>query len=229
MQENTAISTQWRVPLLLGILLPIAAVVLDPLVFKGVGIVSDWVGTGYTLVAIGVASMAYWLLRRSAHPSLAGVFCVCGFMSGVIGVLLLPFSVLGVALWGIGLLGFIPFGTAYVFGRGAMDVWRQSSGTQHRALKLSLAVVAVVLVLFASQKTVDLIIDRATLVFSRESGHISTAERMLMIGASPFGLQKHAVATWRMEKDPVRARLIAVRYEALYGTRIEHDEIAFFD
>jgi hypothetical protein len=228
MQEDTAI-TSVRMPLLFGVLLPILAVVIDPYVFKGNGIFSQWSGAGYALIVIGVGSMTYWSLRRSAHPFLAGTFAVCSFLSWVIGILLFPLSIIGIVLFGIGLLGFIPFGTAYVFCRSALDVWRQSSQSGHRVLKFIIAVATVVLTLFVSQKTVELMVGRATAVFSRESAQVGQTEKILLLGAAPFGLQRHVVATWRVEKDAERAKQIAANYEARYGTQIAHDEVIFFD
>jgi hypothetical protein len=228
MQEDAA-TTPVRMPLLFGVLLPIVAVVADPYVFKGNGIFSHWSGAGYALIAIGIGSMTYWLLRRSAHPFLAGTFAVCSFLSWVIAILLFPVSLVGIVLFGIGLLGFIPFSTAYVFCRSTLDVWRQSSRSRYRALNFVIAIVTVVLALFASQKTVELMVEKATAVFARESEQMSQAEEILLLGAAPFGLQKHVVAAWRMEKDAGRARQMAARYEARYGTKIAHDEIMFFD
>lgn len=212
-----------------GILLPIIVVVIDPYVFTGNGLLSNWSGAGYMLIAIGIGSMAYWLLRGVAHPFLAGIFAICSFLAMGIGIVLLPFSIIGIVLFGIGLLGFIPFGTAYVFCRGALDVWKQSSNSQNRRLKFFFAIVAVVSLLIGSQKTVDFSVDRAVAIFVRENGQVTYAERSLLIGAAPFGLQKHIVAAWRQEKDAVRVKTIAERYEAIYGTNIAHDEVLFFD
>jgi len=81
-------------------------------------------------VMFQVICLTIWLVfgRRLARIGslLAGVFVVGSTASVGIGVLLLPFSIIGLMFFLVGLLGFVPLMTGTVLARNAADALRQS-------------------------------------------------------------------------------------------------------
>lgn len=214
---------------LFGILLPIVAVLFDPAVFRGNGFLSEWTAAGYALILIGVVSTSYWLLSKKAGPVLAGTFAISSFGSLIIGVVLLPLSFVGALLFGIGLLGLIPFGTAYVLCRCSMEAWRQSSGNEYRLLKFWLAVTAVPIAMLVTQLGTARLVSEAERAFGNPEVRSNGFSRFLFHVAEPFGLRKQLVLSWIRQKDPAKRHDIASAYETTFGISIQIDEIVFFD
>ena len=111
----------------LGIVLPLICIAFDPIVFRttfGQPILGSYKVSGYGFMALSMLVLAAWLSVRRL-PSL-----FCGFLFGgcvfavVLGVALLPMSVIGLFAI-IGILGFSPFLTAATFwysAKNARDV-----------------------------------------------------------------------------------------------------------
>jgi hypothetical protein len=112
--------------ILMGIIVPIVCLVLDPIVFKGGdehggAFCTYWI-LGYGFIGLEVITLTIWLARRERLGGFSGI--VAGILlagSGgafVIGVLLLPLSIMGLPVL-IGILGFAPFLTAIAYLRQA--------------------------------------------------------------------------------------------------------------
>jgi len=100
-----------------GVGLPIACFVFDPIVFTETSSARFAVGV-YLFAAIAIGALALSLTRGGGagdHAFLRGVLFAAGIFALVVGVVMLPLAVLGTLFVGIGLLGFIPFATAYVY------------------------------------------------------------------------------------------------------------------
>lgn len=212
-----------------GIILPIFAIALDPFVFQGVAAFSAWSGAGYALVFSGAASMAYWLLTRRSSHFLAGLFAAYAFFTWLIGIVLFIPSVLGIMAMGIGLLGFIPFGTAYVFSKAARIAWKDSPGLSYAALRFCTGILLALTVLSAFQFGAEFVINRGTEAFFAGHSEFALHERLIFAAAKPFGLRKNIVRAWMIEKNPVVAGQVAMHYHRYYGTDIRIDEVLFFD
>lgn len=90
----------------------------------------------YAGTAIGVAAMAAFLLFEDRLGKIAAPFLLFGSLFALsIGLVLLLFSAIGLALYGLGLLGFIPFATAWVY----FKAWRQAC---HRSTRRTAALIA---------------------------------------------------------------------------------------
>jgi hypothetical protein len=129
---------QFRFDVLFGLVLPVLCFAFDPVVFRG-GIAGSNGGIyrevrlfAYTASALEMATLACWLFVIRKYPAWSrpagGVMAAGAFFSFALGLAILPFSVIGILVLGIGLLGFIPFLTALVYLRNA-----------RRALKLNRA------------------------------------------------------------------------------------------
>lgn len=111
---------------LFGIIAPILCFVFDPIVFRssdfGSPLFPNYQGFVYLVSGIEILLLTFWLVcGRHLQPAtrIAGGILMSGaIFSGLIGLVLLPFSLLGLSV-GIGALGFIPFLTALVYLRNA--------------------------------------------------------------------------------------------------------------
>ncbi|HVF66309.1 MAG TPA: hypothetical protein VM914_01510 [Pyrinomonadaceae bacterium] len=126
---------QVRFDVIFGLVLPALCFVFDPIVFRGgVGVIRhDGIYRearlfAYSASALEMATLACWLFVIRRHPAWSrpagGVMAAGALFSLALGVAILPFSVLGLLLFGIGALGFIPFVTALVYLRNARRALR---------------------------------------------------------------------------------------------------------
>jgi hypothetical protein len=104
-------------------------VVLDPLVFKasvvlpefGLPLLQRYVVFAYAEMVLSMAALAYWLRWQAASPFLAGLLCSGALFALWLGMILLPFSLLGLLAL-LGILGFSPFWSSLVFSRACLRV-----------------------------------------------------------------------------------------------------------
>jgi hypothetical protein len=142
---------------LFGILLPIFCFVND------VGIFQDGVFGGspslsirvwaYLAFSIGTFALVVWLLFARflgiTSSLVAGILLIGAVCAALIGMYILPFSLVGVVFVGIGLLGLTPFATAIIYfrnGRRALRVAQLNSRGHHRLVLLAAATAAVLAV-----------------------------------------------------------------------------------
>jgi len=115
----------------IGIIAPILCVIFDPAVFRsdglfGAGMLKDFRFYAYTEIAIGVAALAYFLLTRRGSAPLAGTLYAGALFSGLLGLFMLPLTLLGLLIL-IGIFGLTPFFSSFVMERNASRCWRESS------------------------------------------------------------------------------------------------------
>lgn len=123
---------QARFDVIFGVLLPVACFVFDPFVFGGFG--SDRHGRfesyqffTYALSALEMATLSVWLFARGRLGEWAsaagGVMLAGALFCYAVGIVLLPFSLLGLIII-IGALGFTPFFTGFVYLRNGVRAVR---------------------------------------------------------------------------------------------------------
>jgi len=109
---------------LAGIVVPILCLAFDPYIFTG----NDWgLGTSilapfrvfaYLGIGIGTLTLAIWLIFGSRlekwHGFFAGILLFGALFAFILGIVMLPLSLLGIIV-GIGVLGFTPFFTGLAF------------------------------------------------------------------------------------------------------------------
>ena len=113
-----------------GIILPVACFSLDPAVFKSSDLwgAAPYLATikpfAYLLSFVSIMSMMAWLIwgarLKWLGGFLSGLFLVGALVSFGVALVMLPISLLGMLLAGLGVLGFIPFFTSFVYLRTAM-------------------------------------------------------------------------------------------------------------
>lgn len=111
-----------------GVIIPLICFYFDPIVFRGnSGFENGALFPGYRLPVYilgftAIMAMAAWLLWGRRLGSLAGpiglLFAFSAVISFFLGVVLFPFSVVGLVI-AIGALGFTPFLSAIVYARNA--------------------------------------------------------------------------------------------------------------
>jgi hypothetical protein len=114
-----------------GVIMPVICFVFDPIFFKsvffGVAILGVFKPFAYILSFVTVMAMSTWLIwgarLKWLNAPLAGLFLISGVVSFVIGVVLLPFSLIGLIIL-IGVLGFTPFLSAIIFLRNAYRAYQ---------------------------------------------------------------------------------------------------------
>ena len=110
-----------------GVILPILCFVVDPIVFRG-GFFGGPMLDGYQALAylVSVVEIGVFIVWRTFRKQLvafsapfAGVLFAGGFFASAIGLAILPVSMFALLVV-IGILGFIPFFTAFVYFRSAV-------------------------------------------------------------------------------------------------------------
>jgi hypothetical protein len=125
---------QRRFDVAFGFVLPALCFVFDPLVFRewfsdepGF-LLGRWQFYAYTVSALEMVALAAWLSgaggRGRPPAALGGVLLAGGVFSLVVGVLILPFSLVGILFFFVGVLGFTPLLTAVVYLRNG---WRAAN------------------------------------------------------------------------------------------------------
>jgi signal transduction histidine kinase len=113
-----------------GVVAPVLCFVFDPIVFKAEfdnPLLPQYQAFVYMVSAIEILLLIVWLAcgprLQLRTPVMGGVLMAGALFSWIIGVLILPFTLLGLML-GIGVFGFIPFLTGLVYfrnGRSAFE------------------------------------------------------------------------------------------------------------
>lgn len=132
---DAATRAQLRFDVIFGLVLPVLCFAFDPIVFRGdfgligrEGVYHSVRLFAYTASALEIATLACWLFVIRKYPvwsrPAGGVMAAGALFSFVLGVAILPFSVIGMLFVGVGALGFIPFVTALVYLRNARRALR---------------------------------------------------------------------------------------------------------
>jgi hypothetical protein len=191
-QYDRNITTRQKVfDFVFGVAGPIALLALDPIMFRGgacPGFNANLAAFVYFAVGLGVIALSVWLvagprLRWWVAP-LAGALLTGGLFALAVGVVMLPFSLLGLIAC-IGVLGFVPFVTMFVYHRNglrALEMARALSIGWGRATGLVLAgALLVVIIPGLIQWRTTAVIDRAVgaLAADRSAEEVASAIRDL--------------------------------------------------
>ena len=217
-----------------GMILPVLCLVFDPIVFRGNLAGEPLLGgyrlLAYGLIAIEIVALGAWLAtgKRAGEwcGVIGGVMFAGAFFSAGIGLLLFPLSVLGL-MFGIGLLGFTPLVTGFIYWRNARRAFAAARSRMSRdALCLMLALG--VLVSFGAPAfahwRVKRLVERSVpeLLGSDHQAAASAARRLGYL--SPFlnGELDEIVFAYERETDPARKEQLARAYRRITGDDIEH-------
>lgn len=205
-----------------GIILPSICVVFDPIVFRtsvGDPILGSYRIVGYGFITLSMLALGVWLLFRR-FPSL-----FCGFLAAgclfalVLGIVLLPISVIGLFAI-IGILGFSPFLTAATFWYCAKHA-RQLAGSRFNPALAILAFALLIALPLTTQAGVSRIVNQSLtlLVEDPDASTDQAVRRLQMLGP----LLDPDILVWRYEEtrsEAARER-IARAYHQLTGGDIK--------
>jgi hypothetical protein len=213
-----------------GILVPILALVFDPIVFRGYYVfLAPFRIFAYVAIALGTIALALWL-RLFPHLSrwsgfFAGIFFAGEVFALLLGLALLPLSLPGLLVL-IGILGLIPFVTSFVFYRNSKRARRLAQASPARVWQVGSFLLGILLVIgvpaathvltnrFVSQSVDDIL-----------AGDPQTAQSAALRLKSAFWCDEtcYVDITWAYERetDGVRRQILRQAYEQITGQDIE--------
>ncbi|MDT7604028.1 MAG: hypothetical protein QOF61_2025 [Acidobacteriota bacterium] len=216
-----------------GVILPVLCFIFDPVVFRGglhdAPLLGRYRLFAYGVSALGIVALVLWLAAgdrvREWGGMLGGVLLAGALFSFVVGVLISPYSLLGLIIL-IGALGFIPFFTAFVYLRSGVRALRASElhvkGTR-RALAITFgAVLSLAAPAYAHLK-IERIVARALPDLTSDDGtRADAAARRLRRVGWIAGVDYDELAwTYARETDATRRERLARAYRALTGRSVE--------
>lgn len=213
------------IDLVLGIVLPLICLVADPFVFKGelmgnAGLFGSAAIFAYTAVALSMAGLIVWMIFHPKSGFLAGVLLAGKIFSLMVGLVLFPFSLIGL-LAVIGVLGFTPLGTAFVYHRNFRSA-RRSMDQKKPASNLTIfsGCVSVILLSIGAQAGVNETVERSlsAIIDGREANSIGIA---MLHWVPAHGKSDEWIRIYESEQDPVKKNRIAEAYRIVMGHNIE--------
>jgi hypothetical protein len=117
-----------------GILLPALCLAVDPVVFRGnpeltlgdvkTPLLETYRAFAYAGTGVAMVGLSAWLTFGRLPAFFSGLLAVQGIFAVFLGACLLPYSLVGLAWYGLGLMGLIPFFTGFVLARNAARAFR---------------------------------------------------------------------------------------------------------
>jgi hypothetical protein len=134
-----------------GMAVPLVCLYFDPTVFRSGGAGdTGWLVPfrilGYAEIALSIVALGYFLLTQRASSVLTGFLLGSAIFAVLLGIAMLPLTMLGLVML-IGILGFAPFVTGFVYARNAWRCWQQSSAQNSRLPSRLAAALGVILAL----------------------------------------------------------------------------------
>ncbi len=216
-----------------GIVLPILCFIFDPIVFSGRGFVTDMVPLAqykslvYLFSALSIVTLAVWLLAyravKSAGGIIAGILLSGAVCSLLIGILILPLSLIGLMLI-IGVLGFTPFFTAFVYLRSGIRAMKLAeSHASHPKLVSSLLSGAFLIIAFpyAAYTSVNRMVSQSINDLMKDDSQAveNAVRRLKYVGWS--GDMDKIVWAYSKEQDQTRKQNLARAYKEITGNDVE--------
>lgn len=209
----------------LGIALPVFCLILDPYVFRsgfGEPLLGGYRGFASGAIGLGFFSLAVWLSIRKPSALLAGLLAGGALFALLLGLVLLPFSAVGLLLV-IGILGFSPFATAFVFWRNAVRAFpRPWPG---RTAVKAVAVLGLTLAWagpWAAQRYVTHEVSQAFEMVQSDDPTAAQHGVAVLKRLWVFADFDRLVTEYESEADQGRRARLAGAYRELTGLEIEH-------
>lgn len=118
-----------------GVIFPILCLIFDPIIFHntffGIGYAykPEVQVFSYTAIGLGILTLAYWLTLGKRVGLfigfITGILLVGAWFCLMVGIILIPVSLLGL-LFFVGIFGFIPFFTSFVFLQNGIRAFYQA-------------------------------------------------------------------------------------------------------
>ena len=207
-----------------GVVIPLICVAADPFVFANGGILAGGRTFAYVLSSVSIFAMVAWLLWGERLGWLAvplgGLFIAGSGVSFIVGILIFPYSLLGLLIL-IGFLGFTPFFSAIVYLRNGVRALCSCETLEPRLIwqpALLAAIFAFVVPYVVHSHVSRMVNEIATGdvgTIRRESAKLSYVRPL--VNAGPIANRYRGSE----EKDSPRMRALADSYKDLTGKNIQ--------
>lgn len=231
--EPNRTSAQDTFDVVFGLVLPIVCLIVDPLVFKSAPIFGPAILEDYQLFAYLVCTveMGFFLVWRTFptkvnafSPLFAGVFLIGACFSMVIGVAMLPITLMALLLL-IGLLGLLPFFAAFVYLRNAIRAIKAQRGAPI-LFRLWLAVMSglfiIVPLIFATvyvERSISASVD--TMIYGNKAQAEAAANQLKWFRFIPLKQYNRLAQAYGREWDVEKKATLARTYWELTGEDID--------
>ena len=217
-----------------GLVLPVACFVADPLVFTSTPVFGPPLLEDFQLIAYVVSAieMGFFLVWRTFpkrvstfSPAFAGVFLAGAFFSTVVGLAILPFTLLGLFMV-IGLLGLTPFFSAFVYLRNGIRAFKVQANDSTFLLRFVVAGLGAMLFVAVPIRA-SIQIDRAmsmsvdTLVSGNAVEAEAAANQLKRFRFVSTKNRNRLADAYGREADPVKRDIIKRVYQDMAGDDIE--------
>jgi hypothetical protein len=216
-----------------GILMPIICFYFDPGFIRNSSTLSFSLELQshsifiYCLCFLAMIVLIFWLIFgksvRLLNGIIGGILLGGGITSLIIGIYMLPFSLLGM-LFLIGFIGFVPFLTAFVYFRNALLAINSMGLSLNRALLVASVLFGAFLIISISVavqwKTTQIVTQAMDDVLSQDPTLSQTAIERL---ENLQWLINTDEIVWKYEKEPDKSRKenLARAYKEITGENIE--------
>ena len=240
--SNEITSHQRTFDVIFGVILPILCFVYDPIVFRnnfggprlGPNI-SQFKLLVYFFSALSIFTLVVWLISRGRGDSLnaiiAGILFSGAFFSALIGVLILPLTLVGL-LFLIGVLGFIPFLTALVYLRNGIRAFKAAKPLLAPPLLTVLFLLGAFLVIGSSTllhwQTNRLVTDSMNDLLTGDVRRAEFATQKLRYFGWAIDLDR-VVLTYSRERDQAKKDALAKAYRDITGEDISDRLMVLMD
>lgn len=213
-----------------AVVLPIFVLVTDPVVFRartfGMSLLGDFQLVAYVNAAISMAVFLAWRTFQTRVSSFGGAFAAVFFLSaicsGVIGIAILPYSVIGLMVL-IGVLGFTPFFTAFVFLRNGVRAARfcQSASSARYIAMMAAGVLMVILPVVVSVRIETAIASSVeTVIVGNVVDAKDAADRLKRYPFVPDKYRQQLVHAYWREVNPFKRAVLKQVCEDITGDQI---------
>lgn len=178
--------------IILGIILPIACLVFDPIIFKS-GTLNDGLLSkinlfAYTFCAVEILTLIGWLLFGKALKNIkavgeivAGILYSGAICSLILALLMTPISVVGLIIL-IGIFGFTPYFSAFTYLRQGRRIFKNSSNIvpEKRILLVIVGIIVSLIIPFMVHMTIKVPINRSlNIILKNDKAHTEEAIKTL--------------------------------------------------
>lgn len=234
--ENQPTEAQRAFDAIFGVVFPVICFELDPIVFKSAGGIfgpayaGDYQFLVYFISAVQITAMVVWYTLGSRLGSFSAVIgfvlILGGLVSVVIGVFLLPLSLIGLILV-LGILGFTPFLTGFAYIRSGVRAMRSCPPKKVYAPMVVGAIASAVITLavpLAVNTWVQSTVSRSVTTILHNplpeaDDAIDNLRRMPIRDSE----RRRFLSEYERQMNPDRRALIRRSYRAIFDQNIERD------
>jgi hypothetical protein len=211
-----------RVDIIIGIVLPILMLIFDPTVFRtglfgAAALYGVFKPAAYFGTLCFVMLLGGWIKRQPWPAFMSGALAAAVVFSLVVGCAILPYSLFGILLLGLGLLGLTPFLMAYIYWRNARAAFRAARVSGMRARERFIAASGFILplaLMIGVQAGVMSLYNSCTVAIA--DGRPDAALRTLRVISRLVDIDD-LMRDFMVENDPVRKKRIGDAFLQLTG------------